>query len=91
MRTIAVEHSRSLARKVDAQRIRIEGLSTLREVVSLPPHSDITKRQWQILESELKATEARLIRRLKRGSGAYLSQPGNVAAARSLNSLLGEL
>lgn len=91
MRTLAVEHSRSLARKVDAQRIRIEGLSTLREVVSLPPHSDITKRQWQILESELKATEARLIRRLKRGAGAYLSQPGNVVAARSLNSLLGEL
>ena len=91
MRTLQVEHSRSLARKVEAQRIRIEGLSSLREVVSLPPHLDITKRQWQILESELKATETRLIRRLKRGASAYLAQPENVAAARSLNSVLGEL
>ena len=86
-----VEHSRSLARKIDAQRARIEALSSLRQVVSLPPQFDITARQWQILDAELKAAETRLMRRLKRGASAYLSQPDNITAARSLNSLLGDL
>lgn len=91
MKTRSFEHSRSLGRRIDAQRIRIEALSSLRETVSLPPHLDITARQWRILESELKAVETRLIRRLKRGSSAYLAEPDNVAAARAVNSLLGEL
>lgn len=91
MRTAAIENSRSLARKIDAQRLRIETLSSLRQLVSLPPHLDISRRQWQILEAELKATETRLIRRLKRGATAYLSQPQDITAARAMNSLLGEL
>ncbi len=91
MRIRTFEHTRSLERRIDAQRIRIEALSSLRETVSLPPHLDITKRQWRILESELNAVETRLIRRLKRGSGAYLAQPGDLTAARAMNVLLGEL
>ncbi|NOT46925.1 MAG: hypothetical protein HOP17_04145 [Acidobacteria bacterium] len=91
MRSVAFEHSRSLERRIDAQRIRIEALSSLRETVSLPPHLDITKRQWRTLEAELKVVETRLIRRLKRGSRAYLAQPADIIAARAVNSLLGEL
>lgn len=91
MRTAAIENSKSLARKIDAQRLRIETLSSLRRLVSLPPHLDISRRQWQILEAELKATEGRLIRRLKRGATAYLSQPQDITAARAMNSLLGEI
>lgn len=91
MRTVAVGQSRSLERRIDAQRIRIEALSSLRDVVSLPPHLDITKRQWRILDAELKTVETRLIRRLKRGASAYLSQSADLSAARAMNSLLGEL
>ena len=86
-----MDHSKSLGRRIEAQRIRIEGLSSLREIVSLPPHLDITKRQWRILESELNAVETKLMRRLKRGATAYLSQARNPAAARALSSLLGEI
>lgn len=86
-----MDHSKSLGRRIEAQRIRIEGLSSLREIVSLPPNLDITKRQWKILESELNAVEIKLMRRLKRGATAYLSQAKNPMAARALSSLLGEI
>src|SRR5687768_13677381 len=91
MMTAVIEHSRSLERKIEAQRFRIEALSSLRELVSLAPNRDITKRQWRILEAELKTIETRLVRRLKRGASTYLSQPDNLTAARAMNSLLGEL
>lgn len=80
-----------MQRRIEAQRIRIEALSSLRELVSLPPHLDIAKRQWKILDSELKAIESRLLRRLKRGATVYLSQVRNRTAAQLLNSLLGDI
>lgn len=91
MRTAAIQHSSSLERRIEAQRVRIEALSSLRDVVSLPPDLDISKRQWRILDAELKTVETRLIRRLKRGATTYLSQPTDLKAARVMNSLLGEL
>jgi hypothetical protein len=91
MKNATVEYSGSLERKIEAQRLRIEALSSLRELVSLPPQQDITKRQWRILEAELKTVETRLLRRLKRGASAYLSQASDLKAARGMNSLLGEL
>jgi hypothetical protein len=63
----------------------------LRELVNLPPNHDITKRQWTVLDLELKAVETRLLRRLKRGARAYLSQANNRAAARALNAQLGDI
>ena len=86
-----MDHSRSLKRRIEAQQIRIEELSSLRKLISLPPHLDIAERQWKILDSELNAVEARLLRRVKRGGIAYLSQSRNRTAARSLNSLLGDV
>ena len=91
MRTVEEAYSGSLARRIDAQRVRIEALSSLREMVALPPHLDVTRRQWRVLEGELKSVETRLIRRLKRGASAYLSRPADPPAARAMNSLLGEL
>ena len=88
---IATVNSTSLERKIDAQRLRIEALSSLRELVSLPPQFDISKRQWRIIEAELKAVESRLLRRLKRGAAVYLAQPSDLTAARAMNSLLGEI
>ena len=89
--TVGIEHSRSMRRRIDAQRTRIEALSSLREVIALPPKFDIAKRQWRILDAELMTVETRLIRRLKRGAAAYLSQPRDLRAARAMHSLLGEL
>ena len=86
-----MDHSRSLTRRIEAQRIRIEELSSLRELISLPPHLDISKRQWKILQSELGGVETRLLRKLKRGATAYLTLTSDRTAARSLNSLLGDV
>ncbi len=91
MTVLTVDHSKSLSQRIEAQRIRVEELSSLRELVSLPAHLDITKRQWRILEAELKAAENRLTRRLKRGATAYLSRTSDKKAARDLNALLGEI
>jgi hypothetical protein len=91
MRIIAERNSDSMERRIEAQRIRIEALSSLRKVVSLPAQYDISKRQWRILETELTTVEAQLLRRLKRGARIYLSRPGNTAAARAMHSLLGDL
>lgn len=91
MKTIAVEHSRSLESRIDAQRLRIETLSSLHGTVALPARFDIKPRQWRIIDAELKTIETKLIRRLKRGSAEYMSQPDNSSAMRRMNLLLGEL
>ena len=72
-------------------RIRVESLSSLRKTVSLPAEHDIRERQWFVIESELKAVEIRLSRRLKRVTKEYLPQLNNQAAAVVFNGLLGEI
>ncbi|HEX8195485.1 MAG TPA: hypothetical protein VF571_04680 [Pyrinomonadaceae bacterium] len=84
-------HAKTLKRRVEALQMRIESLSSLRPSVNLPSNYDITKRQWTVLETEMKAVEIRLQRRLNRGARAYLAQSDNRAAARSLNAQLGEI
>jgi hypothetical protein len=64
-------------------------LSALRRLVNLPPGHDITKRQWAVIESQLKVVEARLLSRLKAGARAYLPQAHNPRVARTLHALLG--
>ena len=86
-----INHARTLERRIDSLRVRIETLSSLRESVNLPTNHDITKRQWTVLDLELKAVETRLLRRLNRGARAYLAQADNRTAARALNSQLGEI
>jgi hypothetical protein len=72
-------------------RIRIESLSSLRKTVALPAEHDISERQWFVIESELKAVEIRLSRRLKRVTKEYLPQLESKDAAAILNGLLGEI
>lgn len=86
-----VNHARTLQRRIESLRIRIEALSSLRTSVQLPPSLTITQRQWVVLEAELKAVEIRLLRRLKRGARAYLAQAHQRPAARALNAQLGEI
>ncbi|MGA9769546.1 MAG: hypothetical protein WBV94_10930 [Blastocatellia bacterium] len=78
-------------RRVESLRMRIETLSSLRNLVALPPAHDISSRQWVVIESELKAVEARLLRRLKRGARAHLPQANSPQVAAILNALLGEI
>lgn len=81
----------SFQRRIASLRIRIESLSSLRKTVALPAAQDITERQWFVVESELKAVEIRLSRRLKRAAKDYLPQVNRREPARILNSLLGEI
>jgi hypothetical protein len=81
----------SFQKRIDSLRLRIEELSSLRNTVALPPLHDISPKQWSVIESELKTSETRLLRRLKRVSRAHLPHLHNSRAARSLNSLLGEI
>lgn len=80
-----------LQRHVESLRFRVESFSALRGLVNLPPHHDISKRQWTVIESELKVAEARLLARLKAGARAYLPQAHTPKVARTLNALLGSL
>ncbi|MBP1724267.1 MAG: hypothetical protein H6Q44_1972, partial [Deltaproteobacteria bacterium] len=83
--------SQSLRRRVESLRMRVENLSSLRRLVDLPPDRDITKRQWAVLESQLKVVEAGLLSRLKKAGRAYLPLVHNSRIARTLNGLLGEI
>lgn len=85
------DRAKNLQRRIESLRARIESLSSLRTLVNLPPQHDITKRQWSVLESELKAVEKRLSARLKRGARTYLTQAYSRPAARALNAQLGDV
>ncbi len=77
--------------RIDSIRLRIESLSSLRKSVALPEAQDISERQWFVIESELKAVEIRLLRRLKKLNRTYLPQLEKTIAARELNAGLGEI
>ena len=81
----------SFKRRAASLRMRIESLSSLRKTVALPAAHDIGEQQWFAIESELKAVEIRLSRRLKRVSKEYFTQLNDKNSARILNSLFGEI
>ena len=83
--------SNHFQRRIESIRLRVETLSSMRKLVALPPGNDITERQWSFLESQLSAVETRLLSRVKRGARTYLMHVNDPEAARSLNSLLGEI
>lgn len=78
-------------RRAASLRMRVEDLSGLRKTVSLPAAHDIGERRWFVIETELKAVEIRLSRRLKRVTKEYFSQLNDKKSARILNSLFGEI
>ena len=85
------DHARYLQARIESLRARIETLSSIRELVSLPPELDISERQWIVLNSELAAVESSLLRRLKRVSRDYLAQVNSPKIARVLNAELGQI
>jgi hypothetical protein len=86
-----VRAATDLLRRSRSLRTRIDALSGLRATVALRPESDITARQWRVLESQLASVSARLSARVTRGARAYLPAAHTPAGARALNALLGEL
>jgi hypothetical protein len=85
------ERSKNLHSRIESLNIRIETISSLRKLVGLPSNQDIRKRQWDVLETQLKSVEAGLLERLKRGAREYLKQSYDSTSARRLNAMLGEI
>jgi hypothetical protein len=83
--------SRDLERRYESAKQRIEALTSLRKLVSLPPAKDIKARQWHVIESQLQVAENKLLARLKSAARAYLPLAHEIEAARKLNALLGDL
>lgn len=81
----------SFKTRVSSLRLRIESLSKLRKSVALPEAHDISERQWFVIESELKAVEIRLMRRLKKVTKLYSPQTEKIDSARNFNESLGEI
>ncbi len=71
---------------------RIRALSTLRELVALPPDSDISGRQWMALNTALKTAEENLARALKQQAKAALeSDEKDLRKARRFMAELGNI
>jgi hypothetical protein len=85
------DHGRTLARRIDSLKIRIETLSSLRKTVDLPREHDIAGRQWTSIESGLQTVAARLLRRLNTEARTYLPQTKSRSAAQRMNVVLGTL
>ena len=61
-----------LLRRSRSLQARIDAMSGLRAAVALPAESDITARQWRVIESQLASVSARLSARVKRGELAFM-------------------
>jgi hypothetical protein len=71
---------------------RIRALSLLQTTVALPPHSDISGRQWVALNSALKTAEENLARPLKQvAKSALEADEKDVYKARRFMAGLGDI
>jgi hypothetical protein len=80
-----------LKRRIQSIRYQIESLGNLRKLVMLPSQSDLTTRQWAVIEPQLVASSVRLSGRLRRASDGLLPVVGAVGHARELNGVLGQI
>jgi hypothetical protein len=70
---------------------RIESLTLLQKMVALPPESDISPRQWTVLNQALHIAAEKLERPLKVHTKALLSgNPSDIQTHRRLHAVLGE-
>ena len=83
--------SHGLQRRIEAIRLKIDSLLSLRKVVALSPSHDITNRQWSVLESQLSSVHAKMMSRLKHGARTFLPHVQNPRAARQLHAMLGKI
>ncbi|MCO6491913.1 MAG: hypothetical protein J5I98_26085 [Phaeodactylibacter sp.] len=81
----------SLWRSYESTLGRIRGLSRLRQAVGLPPELDIGERQWQAIESRLRAAEERLLEGFRGAARIHFRDAlMDVGAARRLQHHFGE-
>jgi hypothetical protein len=82
---------KNLQQHIESLRFRIESFGELRALVHLPPDHDITKRQWAVIESQLRSAEEKLLARTKAAGRTYLPDAHAPKVARTLNGLLGSI
>lgn len=75
--------------RIDSLRYRIDGLAELRRLIRLAPDSDISARQWAVLEPQLHEARNRISRRVKSASSSYYASGGTSGAASALTASLG--
>ncbi len=66
-------------------------LTSLRKMLSLQPHQDISETQWEVLESQLNAVSNRIRQKLGLYIDKYYSERNNLLVSQTLINLLGEL
>jgi hypothetical protein len=84
-------HPDDLTRRYASALRRTGSLTGLRQLVGLPPTSDISARQWEVIEAQLATAAERLSAKVKAAARAYLPTAHETASARRFNALLGEL
>lgn len=90
MQSTAVRQER-LSGRIRSIRFQIESLGNLRKTVMLPEQSDISERQWAVIEPQLTASSVRLSSRLNRLSETLLARARDPGPARELHGALGQL
>jgi hypothetical protein len=80
-----------LRRRAESLRFRINSLTSLRQLVALTPPTDISARQWSVIEPQLAAASARLTDRVRRAADALLPRAAEPEPARELVSALGRI
>lgn len=81
----------SLKRRSASLTTRIEALGGLRALVALEGAHDLAPGQWQAIGAQLSTIQTQLLIRLKRGLRQDLAVGHDPAAARRLNSLMGQI
>ena len=80
-----------LRRRIQSIRFRIESLTKLRKLVVLSPQSEITERQWAVIEPQLVGSSVRLSARVQRASETLLAKAADKRPARELGHALGQI
>jgi hypothetical protein len=80
-----------LRRRVQSIRHRISSLEGLRKLVVLSPRTDISSRQWAVIQPQLVVASQRLAERVRRASQALLPQASDPRARRELSAALGQI
>jgi hypothetical protein len=78
-------------RRIDSIAFRARSLSSLRDLVALPPGRDISESQWRFIGAQLQRARSRLISSLDRGVRRYLPRVADPVTAARLNAHLGNV
>ncbi|MFD2569068.1 hypothetical protein ACFSUS_00390 [Spirosoma soli] len=81
----------SLLLKIDSLRTRARLLISLRKMLSLQPHQDISAEQWEVLESQLSTVSNKIRQQLRLYTDKYFSERNDPLIRQTLVNRLGEL